>query len=193
MTNDQTSGFAEDVAALHPFLYRLAILELQDRSAAEDAAQEAVMAALESQDRFEGRSSLKTWLISILRFKVLDILRAQKRLKPTADIDDLKDELDLSDFNMLFDENDCWATKKDPWNDPQTHVERIEFFQVLEACLTHLPNNTARVFLMREWLDLTSGEICTKLDLTPGNLRVLLYRARMQLRVCLDKNWATNK
>lgn len=189
MSNSQATDFFDEIAALRPLLFRLAHLELQDKASAEDAAQEAVLAALEGLDRFEGRSSVKTWLISILRFKVLDILRAKKRLRPVADAAGLKDELDLSDFDGLFEDNGCWATEKDSWSDPQSNFERVEFFEILEACLTHLPSNSARVFLMREWLELASSEISERTDLTPGNIRVLLYRARMQLRTCLDKNW----
>ncbi len=192
MVKSQTTEIFDEIAALRPLLYRLAVVELQNHAAAEDAAQEAITAGLENSDRFEGRSSVKTWLISILRFKVLDTLRAQKRLKPMADMSGLTDELDISEFDGLFEENGCWTTTKDIWTDPQTNYEQQEFFCVLEACLTKLPHNAARVFLMREWLDLESSEICEKMAITSGNLRVLLYRARMQLRLCLDKNWTEN-
>ena len=68
-------------------------------------------------------------------------------------------------------------------------VERNAFFRVLEACLTRLPPRTARAFLMREWLELAPEEVSTELKVSAGNLRVLLYRARMQLRLCLDLGW----
>lgn len=192
MVKQQDSTIFDDIAAHRPFLYRLAVLELQNHAAAEDVTQEAIAAALENVARFERRSSVKTWLLSILRFKVLDAFRDQKRLTAMADMPGLEHELDVSDFDGLFEENGCWATAKDPWSDPQTNYQQLEFLRVLDACLTNLPHNSARVFLMREWLEVASAEICEKLKITPGNLRVLLYRARMQLRVCLDKNWTDN-
>lgn len=193
MAKPLNTELAAKIAEFRPVLYRIAILQLQDRAAAEDATQDALISALEGQDRFEGRSSLKTWLVSILRFKIIDIMRNQKRTQPVADAAGLADELDLSDFEGLFDNTGCWATKKNTWQDPEAHVEQVEFFKILEACLEVLPTNTSRVFLMREWLELTSQEVCEETGVTAGNVRVLLYRARMQLRVCLDKNWVQEK
>ena len=66
-------------------------------------------------------------------------------------------------------------------------VEQLEFFRRLEACMTQLPATMSRVFLMREWLEIPPDEICQTLSLSPGNLRVVLYRARVQLRHCLEK------
>lgn len=189
MSAEHKPDLTGEISALRPFLYRLAVLQLKDPTAAEDAAQEAVVSALQSKDRFSGRSSLKTWLVSVLRFKIIDILRERKRMAPLIGGSALEDELQVQDFDVLFDETGCWAANKDPWTNPQTNVERMEFFQILEACLDNLPENTSRVFLMREWLDLKSDEICSRAGVTPGNLRVLLYRARMQLRLCLEKNW----
>jgi len=184
---------ATEIAGYRPTLYRLAILQLQDRAAAEDATQDAIIAALEGQHRFENRSSLKTWLVSILRYKIIDVMRTQKRTQPVADTAALADELDLSDFDGLFDTTGCWASPQKTWQDPEAHVEQVEFFQVLEACLEVLPSNASRVFMMREWLELTSQEVCEETGVTAGNVRVLLYRARMQLRVCLGKKWVQEK
>jgi RNA polymerase sigma-70 factor (ECF subfamily) len=179
---------ANDIARYRPLLYGLALLQLRDKTAADDATQETLLAALEGAPRFEGRSSLKTWLVAILRHKVIDIIRRRSRpitvhpSRPEA-------ELDISAFDALFDARGCWASPKDIWSDPETVVERVAFFKVLEACLTKLPPRTARVFLMREWLELPSDEISAELKISAGNLRVLLYRARMQLRLCLDVGW----
>ncbi len=179
-----------EAAKLRPALFRLALLQLRDPAAADDAVQEAILAAIEGASQFEGRSSVKTWLFSILRYKVLDALRAQSRLKRAAvDRRDADDELDVSSFDALFDENGCWAEPKDAWADPHAAAETQAFLKVLEACLTRLPARTSRAFLMREWLDIEPRDICVELDLSPGNLRVLLWRARMQLRHCLDLNW----
>lgn len=186
-----TTDFASAVAAHRPFLLRLAMLQLGDLASAEDAVQETLLAALAGEDKFQHRASLKTWLLSILRYKILDSIRARSRSRafaaPASIVD--TDEFNIEAFDELFDATGCWVEQKDVWSDPQTVAERSAFFRVLEACLTHLPERTSRAFLMREWLDCETGEICTVLSVTPGNLRILLYRARMQLRHCLDVNW----
>ena len=193
MAEPLKSDIAAEIAGYRPTLFQLAMLQLQDRAAAEDATQDALIAALESQDRFEGRSSVKTWVVSILRYKIIDVMRTQKRTKPVTDAAALADELDLSDFESLFDATGCWASPQKAWQDPHAHVEQVEFFQVLEACLEVLPTNASRVFMMREWLELTSQEVCAETGVTAGHVRVLLYRARMQLRVCMGKRWGREK
>lgn len=176
------------IARYRPALYRLALLQLRDKAAADDATQETMLAALEGIDRFRSEASVKTWLFAILRHKVVDVLRVRGRYVPPLR-EDSNAELDVTGFDTLFDAEGCWAAPKDIWADPETVVERKAFFKALEACLTTLPPRTARAFLMREWLDFAPAEISTELDVSAGNLRVLLYRARMQLRLCLDVGW----
>lgn len=192
---DQSLGeksFGSAVAAFRPFLLRLAMLQLQDKAAAEDVVQETLLAALAGEAGFQRRASLKTWMISILKHKILDAIRARRRVMPLAPIGpNEEDEYDLTPFDSLFDASGFWARPQDAWSDPATVAERTDFIRVLEACLTHLPERTSRAFLMREWLENEPSEICSVLQVTPGNLRILLYRARMQLRVCLDMNWET--
>jgi len=187
----QSDDFASAVALQRPLLLRLAVLQLGDMASAEDAVQETLLAALVGEDRFEKRSSLKTWLTSILRYKILDAIRARclarVRCAPAVAHDDQDGDLEI--FDDLFDVAGCWSEPKDVWIDPQTAAEQTAFFKVLEACLTRLPERTSRAFLMREWLECEPDEICSALCVTHGNLRVLLYRARMQLRHCLDVSW----
>ncbi len=171
-------------------LYRLALLQLRDAASADDAVQETLLAAIEGSSGFKGRASVKTWLISILRYKVLDALRSQSRQMRIAIAErSPDDEFDASSFDPLFDEAGCWSDPKDVWTDPQAAAEQQAFFKVLEACLTRLPPRTSRAFLMREWLELDTSEICADLGVNAGNLRILLWRARMQLRACLDVTW----
>jgi RNA polymerase sigma-70 factor (ECF subfamily) len=184
---------AEEAAGYRPILYRMALMQLKNATAAEDATQEALLAALEKAETFERRSSLRTWLFSILRFKVLDIMRDQSRARKRDSALPVDhggpDDYDVSTFDAMFNESGCWADTKDVWTNPQTVAERDAFFNVLEACMKHLPARTSRAFLMREWLELEPSEICQELGVSPGNLRILLYRARMQLRHCLDLHW----
>ena len=189
MNKPGNANIIDEIAAFRPVLFRMALLQLRDKAAAEDVTQDALLAAIEAHHKYEGRAALRTWLISILRFKVLDSLRQLKRRGPTLDHGTIEDELDTSDLVVLFDDTGCWATPKDAWTNPEAYVAQLDFFRVLEACLTKLPANSSRVFLMREWLELTSDEICSETGVSAGNLRVLLYRARMQLRGCLDISW----
>ena len=127
MNDSKTGNITEEIAAYRMPLFRLALLQLRDEAAAEDATQEALLAALESHTRFEGRSSLKTWLISILRFKVLDIIRANKRTLNASSLTALGDELDVSVFDVLFEENGCWAEPKTPGVTPNHTLSSFSF------------------------------------------------------------------
>jgi RNA polymerase sigma-70 factor (ECF subfamily) len=188
MTPVTGNDVAEASARLRPLLYRLAFAQLQDKALADDAVQETLLAAIETGHRFEGRSSVRTWLIAILRHKVLDAMRDSARRRPIV-APGRDPELDTGELDELFDADGCWADSKDAWSNPETAAGQAAFFKVLEACLTRLPPRSSRAFLMREWLDLDTPEICAELAVTPGNLRILLWRARMQLRHCLDLTW----
>ncbi len=192
MVNTPTTR-GEEAQALHtecercrPVLYRIALLQLRDHDAAEDAVQETLVAAIEGQARFRGQSSIKTWLLAILRYKIIDSLRARAAgvLSRGAEV-----EADPGEFDALFDEDGNWAEPKSQWRGPDGDYEEVEFFRVLETCMERLPENTARVFMMREFLELETAEICERAQVSAGNARALLYRARMSLRVCLGKNW----
>ena len=186
----KSEDFATAVASHRPFLLKLAVNQLGDKDLAEDAVQETLLAALAGAARFEQRASLKTWLLSILKYKIIDAIRAKSRMSTLVSPATSMDEDRTDDpFEALFDAAGCWAEPKDVWTDPETVAERTAFFKVLEACLTRLPERTSQTFLMREWLESEPAEICAVLGLTQGNLRVLLYRARMQLRHCLELNW----
>jgi RNA polymerase sigma-70 factor (ECF subfamily) len=178
--------FEAEVAVHRQLLFKLAMVQLQDTAAADDVVQETILAALLGRAKFRYQSSIKTWLISIMRYKVVDAIRSRHRyvLAPTAGGVD-----DDAIFDTLFDSNGCWRDAKDAWSDPESTAERSAFFKVLEACLTRLPERTSRAFMMREWLEMDPREIQSLLNVSPTNLRALLYRARMQLRLCLDLNW----
>ncbi|MDZ4255013.1 MAG: sigma-70 family RNA polymerase sigma factor [Sulfuritalea sp.] len=179
-----------ELNALRPDLLRFARLQLRDAGAAEDAVQETLLAALTGSHRFESRSSYKTWLVSILRNKIIDIIRAQSReISATSLADDeAADEL-LNE--SLFDRRGHWQESKRPgrWADPEASFEQQQFWRVFEACLDHLPEKTARVFMMREFLGFETGEICKETGISASNCWVVLHRARMGLRACLEDSW----
>lgn len=177
------------LASLRRDLLRFAELQLRDRAAAEDAVQEALAAALSGQDRFTGRAALKSWVFAILKNKIVDILRQRQRaatFSSLAQDDDAED-----DFAVLFDRKGFWQPDERPqtWGDPEATFAQQQFWAVFETCLTRLPENTARVFMMREFLGLDTPGICQELAITNSHCHVILHRARMGLRLCLDQRW----
>jgi len=173
--------FRTKIEALRPYLLRFAALELRNPETAEDCVQEALLAALAAEASFEGRSNLRTWLTGILKHKIIDAIRRSSREAPV--------EGDASEFEALFTENGHWAAPPAAWPDPDAALEQQRFFAALQACLERLPQKIAQAFMMREHLGLETGEICKEVGLTPTHCWVLLYRARLALRDCLQKNW----
>lgn len=189
-TREASKVGADALAALRPDMLRFAQLQLRDRDTAEDMVQEAIESALRQASRFAGQSSLKTWVFAILRNRIVDHLRSARRTVPMSSLvedgDDWQERL-----AAMFDEGGRWRDSARPhvWPDPEASMQSRQFWAVFEACLDHLPPNTARVFMMREFLGFDSGEICTQLGITAGNCHVILHRARLRLRGCLDNGW----
>jgi RNA polymerase sigma-70 factor (ECF subfamily) len=178
------ADFQAQLEALRPYLLRYAAMELRNREVAEDCVQEALLAALSAPASFEGRSNLRTWLTGILKHKIVDAIRRQSRERPVEGAEE-----NLEDLDALFDETGHWADRPQPWEDPDGALHQKQFLAALEACLAGLPARTAQVFMLREHLGLETAEICKDLGITSTNCWVLLYRARMLLRECLEKNW----
>jgi RNA polymerase sigma-70 factor (ECF subfamily) len=178
--------FAVQCNGHRSYLLRVALLQLRDNDLAEDVVQETLLAALQGASGFSGRSSLKTWLTGILKHKIVDAIRRKSREPARANFDE---ETRLDDFDALFDEHGHWETPPADWGDPENALSQQQFLEVLQFCLERLPANTARVFTMREVLELDSQEICKELSITSTNLWVILYRARIALRQCLEQNW----
>lgn len=170
-------------------LVRFAMLQLRDQSLAEDVVQETYSAAMRAIDQFEGRSSLKTWVFAILKRKIIDSLRANRRETPASQFGATGDN--DGDFDELFNNRGFWATEHRPhrWTEPEDSLEQQQFWRVFELCLDHLPLRTAQVFSMRELLGLDTNEICKELGISTSNCWVILHRARMGLRLCLDREW----
>jgi RNA polymerase sigma-70 factor (ECF subfamily) len=175
-----TSSFATRVEAERGYLLRYASLQLRDVQAAEDAVQEALLAALAGEAGFAGRSNLRTWLTGILKHKIVDAVRRQSRETTSLSEDE---------FESLFDARGHWIDMPAAWPDPDASLEQKQFFAALEECLARLPAKTAQVFMMREHLGFETADICKELAVTPTHCWVLLYRARMALRECLQQNW----
>jgi RNA polymerase sigma-70 factor (ECF subfamily) len=179
--------FGKELERQRGYLLRVARLQLRDAALAEDVVQDTLAAALTAQGGFTGKSTVKTWLTGILKHKIVDAIRRKQRDPISAST--LDEDADLEDFEGLFKENGAWQQPPADWGDPEQSLSRRQFFDVMQVCLDKLPPNTARVFMMREVMELSSDEICKELTITANNLWVILYRARMSLRECLEANW----
>jgi len=185
-----TQDLVAQFEAHRGYLLRVARLQLRNDELAEDVVQDTLVAALQAAGGFSGKSSVKTWLTGILRHKIVDAIR---RKASTPTFATLEDECQIDDFDALFDESGHWGNPPANWGSPDADLERREFLDIMDFCLEMLPPNTARVFMMREVMELESDEICKELSITPTNLWVIMYRARMSLRECLEKNWFGSK
>lgn len=179
--------FEEQLVEHRVYLIRFARLQLRNDDWADDAVSETLLAALSKPQMFGNRSQLKTWLIGILKHKVIDLIRSNARLVAVADAhaDEEGDELD----RLSFTADGHFAEAPNDWGNPDQTLQQVQFFQVLDACIERLPPALGRLFLMREWLELSSQEVCKELSLTPTNLYVQLHRARLRLQECLNIHW----
>lgn len=177
-----------DLEALRPQLLRFAQLQLRNTSLAEDAVSETIVAVMEHPERFQQQSSFKTYVIGILKHKLIDQLRRGKReVQLTEDAYDERGDAEMID--TLFNSQGHAVEAMPDWGNPDKTLERKEFFDILQLCIDKLPAKTGRIFMMREWLELDTDAICKELDITSANAWVLLYRARTRLRECLQMNW----
>jgi RNA polymerase sigma-70 factor, ECF subfamily len=169
------------------YLLRYASLQLRDAGAAEDAVQDTLIAALEGRERFSGKSSVKTWLTGILKHKIIDHLRRQSREQPLLGAGDERSEAEVVD--ALFLDDGHWRHPPANWGDPGVALQNKAFLEVFELCAKGMPAKTARAFMMREVMEMTTDEICKALDVSTTNCWVMLHRARLALRECLEIKW----
>ncbi|MDO8958734.1 MAG: sigma-70 family RNA polymerase sigma factor [Rhodocyclaceae bacterium] len=174
-------------AAMRSQMLRFARLQLRSEAAAEDAVQEALLAAHMAADQFAGASSVRTWVFSILKNKIIDELRRRVREGNVMDFAAAEDE--MKDIDELFDQRGHWAAPPMAWPDPEAALDNQQFWVVFEACLDGVPPKHGRIFMMREILGLETEEICKELAISPSNCWVLLHRARLGLRECLSQRW----
>ncbi|MBA3696092.1 MAG: sigma-70 family RNA polymerase sigma factor [Methylotenera sp.] len=170
------------------YLYRFALARLRDPHQAEDAVQETMLAAIKNNS-FEGESTPRTWLTGIIKHKIIDIQRKQIREQPLSDLVDL----DATDNSMddFFDQTGHWLERPQVWDMPGSALEQKQFLATLSKCLDNLPAKLAALFMMRDVHEIDNEKICKELEITATNAWVMLYRARMGLRKCLEMNWIT--
>jgi RNA polymerase sigma-70 factor (ECF subfamily) len=164
----------EHVVAMRPLLVRLARQRLRNDAWAEDAVSETLVAALERPDAFSGRVKAQTWLVGILKHKLVDQVRRHTRECQVTQHDD-------------DDERDPFAdlAPADEAADPQQQLAQRQFVASVDACLKELPPQQGRAFVLREWLEEETDDVCRELGITANHLGVMIHRARRKLRATL--------
>ncbi len=184
--DDSVSALHRQLEAMRPALLRFALLQLRNAALAEDVVQDALIAVLEQPQRFAGQSTLRTYVTGIMKHKIIDALRSTGRERQ---FDTPAEQSDDDALDTLFHNNGHLVDAPRNWGDPDTTLQQKDFFRIMELCLEKLPPKTARIFLMREWLELDTDEICKELGCSTSNAWVMLYRARLRLRECLELHW----
>jgi RNA polymerase sigma-70 factor (ECF subfamily) len=163
------------------YLFRVARRQLHSDELAEDAVQETLLAALSAQSRYAGEASPRTWLTAILKHKIVDLIRRQVR-----EVGLPRDEDDAEAVDLLFKEDGHWAEPPRSWGNPQAEAELSQLRRALDECADRLKPLMAQVFSLREVAGMETDAICKELDITPTNCWVLLHRARLFMRQCLE-------
>jgi len=179
------------VAEYGDYLFKYALIRLRDAGRAEDAVQETFLAALKSGGSFAGKSSEKTWLVGILKNKIFDYFRKASRETSFTDLDFYKDE-ESDRFIADGIGKGGWIHELGPteWTpEPGAALDSQAFWQTFQECAGKMPQKISAVFCMREVDGVESNKICETLNISESNLWVMLHRARMALRRCLETHW----
>lgn len=167
-------------------LYSYARWKVSDNEAARDLVQDTFLAAVRNLPNFRGDSSERTWLFAILKNKILDFYRSRYRKAPSESLDQSNEVQDP------FTEKGHWREERMPHQWASNEIDLLrqkEFFEVLANCRDRLSGQQQLVFALKYIEDRDADEICKELDITASNYWVLLHRARVQLRECLEHNW----
>lgn len=170
------------------YLLNYAYFRVRDKELAEDLMQDTFISALKSQKTYNGTANEKTWLTIILKNKIIDYYRSSlnKHAK-------LTDSIDNNSNNDYFNGNDTyhWFDKKQPkeWNNTEKTIESKEFNAALNNCMKKMPEKLAAVFTLKYIDDEATETICKEVGITSSNYWVMIHRAKLQLRECLENNW----
>jgi RNA polymerase sigma-70 factor (ECF subfamily) len=173
------------------YLFRFALVRLRDPVKAEDMVQETFLAALKGGAGFAGRSAEKSWLAGIMKNKIYDYYRKASREVAFTDMEFYSDE-EGGHFVPEGPARDGWIHDRGPleWSsEPGASLDSQAFWKTFHECSSKLPKNIAAVFTLREVDGVESRDICAMLNISENNLWVMLHRARMALRRCLETNW----
>ncbi|WP_192034920.1 sigma-70 family RNA polymerase sigma factor [Halomonas sp. YLGW01] len=187
-STEETNARMQRLAAVRPRLVSFARLQLREPAMAEDAVQEALATAIEKDADFAGRSGYETWVFGILKYKILDALRTQRRQGKWQSFEGESDE---DAIDRQFQQNGQWqaAARPSAWGDPEASFANEHFWRVFDTCMIALPENIARVFSLRELMGLSTADICKETGLKENNCWVILHRARLRLRACIERGY----
>lgn len=167
-------------------LYRYALLRVRSQDTAEDLVQDTLLAGLQGFQNFTGQSTVQTWLVGILKHKIIDYFRKNRHETSSLSESDMGDDL----LAYQFDEEGNWQVSLVEWSTPDQALDNEQFWRVFNDCLSRLPKKMADLFVLRTLENLSSEECCKVLELNSTNqLWVTLSRTRMKLRQCLDTRW----
>ncbi len=167
------------------FLFRNAVIRVRNKAIAEDLVQDTLVSAIQAFGNFEGRASVKTWLLSILKNKAIDHLRKSNREEQFD-----PDGEDCDEEKRNFSRFGLWRRFLSKWQDnPEDVALQKGFLVQLEGCMQELPERLRRVFVLKTFDELSTEEVCKVLGVSATNIWVILHRARLRLRECIDKNW----
>ncbi len=166
------------------YLYRYAMSRLHDEELAQDLLQETLLAGWKGHDRFAGQSSVRTWLVGILKHKIIDHIRREIRGR------NLNEAVESDPTSAYFNADGSWNESPGAWKDnPEDLCRNEQFHATLNACISHLPEKQQLVFRMRDIVGDDTPTVCKACDITSTHLHVLLHRARLALRKCLETHW----
>jgi len=170
------------------YLYRYAHSRLHDDELAADMVQEALLAAWKGRKSFEGNAAIRTWLVGILKHKIIDHIRKEIRGRK------LSEAVESDPTSSMFKPDGSWVEAPRAWlENPEELTENSQFHKVLNDCIDRLPEKQRTVFSMRELAGEDSETICNEAEITATNLHVMIHRARLALRKCLEFNWFGNR
>ncbi|MGM0565425.1 MAG: sigma-70 family RNA polymerase sigma factor [Bacteroidota bacterium] len=167
-------------------MFSYAFHRLYDEDLARDIVQDTFVTAAEKIKDFRGESTPKTWLFSILKYKIIEVYRKKAKTPLPADTSTLAD---------FFDDSNSWSQNQRPmpWSNEDLHLlDDNDFKNVLKECLDALPAKWSSTVKLKYLMDKKGEEICQELDISPTNFWQIMHRAKLNLRDCLEKNWFQN-
>ena len=176
------------------YLYQFALSRVNEEEIAQDLVQDTFLSALKGKDKFKGNSAEKTWLCSILKNKIFDHFRCNYKQTLALEEGNSSTENRTDEFSASYfdEEYKGWKTSTCPkeWDHPfPTDIEKKEFYFTLQKCLSFLPKTWASVFCLKNMDELSGEDICKELQITSSNLYIIMHRAKLQLRSCMEKTW----
>ena len=166
------------------YLFNYAVARVSDAEIAKDLVQETFLAGLKSAKNFQGAATERTWLIAILKRKVIDYYRKINSKKGKAEV--------RINYSSQSDSAGDWLEENvaDPFSTLENdQIENAELGQAIQECISKLPKKQSAVFVMKTIRGLSTEDICNELGINPSNLWVMVHRARTNLMGCLNENW----